>query len=235
MCIFMYPDMKSQMDDVSNMFSGMGGFTAAFGMDRIDFSSIMGFYGIECGSIIAIGGAFYAGISGVSILSKEEHIHTAEFLFSHPLSRKSIIAQKFAACITQIIVLNVFCFALSTVSFVIIGEEIAWDQYSLFHIAQLLSQIEIASVCFGVSAFLRHGGIGIGVGIAAVFYFLNIFENISDKVSALRYLTPFSYTDAADIFTQNSLDAGLIAVGMILAAAGVITAFIKYSSKDLSV
>ena len=32
-CIFLFPEMKGQMEDVSNVFSSMGSFTDAFGMD----------------------------------------------------------------------------------------------------------------------------------------------------------------------------------------------------------
>ena len=35
-CIFLFPEMKDQMEDVSDVFSSMGSFTAAFGMDRLN-------------------------------------------------------------------------------------------------------------------------------------------------------------------------------------------------------
>ena len=31
-CIFLFPEMKGEMDNISTMFSDMGSFTAAFGM-----------------------------------------------------------------------------------------------------------------------------------------------------------------------------------------------------------
>ena len=36
-CVFMYPEMKGEMDGISEMFASMGSFTAAFGMDRLSF------------------------------------------------------------------------------------------------------------------------------------------------------------------------------------------------------
>ena len=33
-CVFLYPEMKSEMDSISDMFASMGAFTAAFGMDQ---------------------------------------------------------------------------------------------------------------------------------------------------------------------------------------------------------
>ena len=87
-CVFLFPEMKGQMEDVSDMFSSMGSFTAAFGMDRLNFGTLIGFYAIECGNVLGLGGAFYASLCAVGILCKEEKERTAEFLLTHPVSRR---------------------------------------------------------------------------------------------------------------------------------------------------
>ncbi|MBQ5337139.1 MAG: ABC transporter permease, partial [Oscillospiraceae bacterium] len=45
-CILMFPGMKNETEKMGAMFSNMGSFTAAFGMDKLDFGKLMGFYGI---------------------------------------------------------------------------------------------------------------------------------------------------------------------------------------------
>ena len=57
----------------------------------------MGFYGTECGNILGLGGAFFAAITGMSLLAGEEGGHTAEFLLTHPLGRTRIAGEKLAA------------------------------------------------------------------------------------------------------------------------------------------
>ena len=86
-CIFLFPEMKGEMDTVSEMFAQMGSFTAAFGMDRLNFGTLTGYYAIECGNVLGLGGAFFAALCGVGILSREERDRTAEFLLTHPVSR----------------------------------------------------------------------------------------------------------------------------------------------------
>ena len=86
-CLFMYPEMKSQMNSISSIFASMGAFSSAFGLDTLDFGSLKGFYGIECGNILGIGGALFAALLGISALSREEKDGTAELLLTHPLSR----------------------------------------------------------------------------------------------------------------------------------------------------
>ena len=57
-CIFLFPEMKGQMDNLNDMFASMGPFTAAFGMDRLNFGTLIGFYSVECGNILGLGGGF---------------------------------------------------------------------------------------------------------------------------------------------------------------------------------
>ena len=114
-----------------------------------------------------------------------------------------------------------------------IGEEIPWRNLSLLHIANLLMQLEVAGVCFGLSAFLRRGSTGAGLGLAAGLYFLNIVANISEQAEFLNYLTPFAYADGADILSDGQLNAGIIALGMVYMLVSVGAAYWKYTRKDI--
>ena len=134
-CVFLFPEMKGQMDNVSDVFSSMGSFTAAFGMDRLNFGTLVGFYAIECGNVLGLGGAFYAALCAVGILSKEEKDKTAEFLLTHPISRKRIVTEKLIAVLIQITALNLISYAVSVGSMVIIGEKIPWKEINLLHLA----------------------------------------------------------------------------------------------------
>lgn len=43
-CMLMFPDMKKEVEQMNELFSNMGSFTAAFGMDQVNFGEVMGFY-----------------------------------------------------------------------------------------------------------------------------------------------------------------------------------------------
>ena len=232
-CLFLFPEMKGEMDGVSDMFASMGSFTAAFGMDRLNFGTLIGFYAVECGNILGLGGAFFASLIAVSALAKEEKERTAEFLLSHPVSRVSVISSKLAALVIQIVLMNAVIFALSAACIAAIGEEPAWKEICLLHLAYFLLQLELAGICFGISAFLRRGSLGIGLGIAAMMYFLNIIANISEKAEFLKVITPFGYAEGADIVSNGSLDGKLVLIGMAFALIGVTAAYWWYSRKDI--
>ena len=77
--------------------SNMGSFSDAFGMNNLSFAHFTDYFSIECGNVMGLGGAVFAAITGVLMLSKEEKEHTAEFLFTHPLSRSRIVLEKLLA------------------------------------------------------------------------------------------------------------------------------------------
>ena len=232
-CIFLFPEMKGQMESVNDMFSSMGSFTEAFGMERLNLGTLTGFYAVECGNVLGLGGAFFASLCAVGVLSKEEKDKTAEFLLSHPVSRKMIVTEKLIAVLVQITVMNILIYALAIGSIAAVGEAIPWKEISLMHIAYYLLQLELACICFGISAYIRKGSAGIGLGIATIMYFLNLIANIADVAEFLKYITPFGYCEGADIVSNGSLDITLVAIGLAIGIIGIIIAYLKYTKKDI--
>lgn len=232
-CVLMFPEMKGEMAGVSALFSSMGSFTEAFGMDRLNFGEFLGFYGVECGNVLGLGGALFASLIGVSALSKEEKEHTADFLLTHPVSRKRVVTEKLLAVLVQILLLNLLVLLLAIGSTVLIGEEPEWSKLFLLHFAYFLVQIEIALLCFGISAFLRGTSLRIGLGIAVLMYFLNLIANISDQAEFLKYITPFGYAEGADLISSGHLNGSLLLMGAIYSAAATLAAYVKYLKKDI--
>jgi len=234
-CVFLFPEMKGEMDAVGDLFSSMGAFTAAFGMDQLNFGTLIGYYAIECGNVLGLGGAFYASVSAVSILSKEEANHSADFLFTHPVSRRNVVMQKLLAVLGFITGMNLIIIALSLGSMAVIGEAISWKALLLLHLAYYLLQLEIACICFGISAFLRRGGAALGIGVAVLLYFLNIVSNLTDSAMLLKYITPFGYCNGAEITHDLRLDGAKLLIGCAISLAGILAAWIYYPKKDLSI
>ena len=203
-CLIIFPDMKDQVNELNAAFSSMG-----------------------------IGGAFFAAYIGITALADEEKNHTAEYLFTHPVSRSRIVFEKLLRILLQILILNAVCILTALIVTAAIGERFQMNEFLLLHLAYLLLQTEIAAVCFCISAFLRKSGIGIGLGLAAFLYFLNIIANITEDAEWLKYITPFGYAEAADILTNAEISPAPAAVGCAVTAAGIAAAFFKYCRKDI--
>ena len=94
-------------------------------------------------------------------------------------------------------------------------------------------QLELAGICFGVSAFMRKGAAGVGLGIAAIMYFLNLAANIAESAGLLKYITPFGFSEGADIAAKGRLDGKLVFIGMVMGVTGIAAAYVKYGRKDI--
>ena len=230
--VLIFPQMKPQMSQMENMMSDMGSFSAAFGMDKMSFGRFTDYFAIECGNILGIGGAIFSAIFGVNMLSNEEKEHTAEFLYVHPVSRFRIVTEKLAALVAQVVVLNTAVAAISLVTVASIGEDSDISVLLLLFLAYMLLELEIAMICFGISAFLQSG-IGVGIGTSIGMYFLNIIANITEDAKFLKYITPFAYTEGADIIKNHTISATYLLIGMCMALVAVVIAFYRIQTKDL--
>lgn len=232
-CIFIFPEMKNEMEDVNAIFSSMGAFTEAFGMDRLNFGTLIGFYTVECGNILGLGGAFFAALTGAAALCKEERNRTAEFLLTLPIKRTQVLLYKLLSVWILVLGLNLIVFGFAVGAIWMIGESIPWKELFLLHLANTFLQIQLACICFGISAFLRKGSAGMGMALAAALYFFNIISNITQEVSFLRYITPFAYTEGADILENGHLDAPLLLLGLFYAVFCTALGFWQYNRKDI--
>ena len=232
--VIIYPEMATEMDKMTDMFANMGSFSDAFGLDQLNFGEFIGYFAVECGNTLGLGGSIFAAILGISALSSEERNGTAEFLLTHPLKRSAVVTSKLLSVLSQVIVLNLVTFLVCVVMALAIGEGKAIDTMALIFLPYVILQIEIASVTFGISAFIRKGAMPVGIGIAFGLYFINILSNITKELEFLRYLTPFSYADGGYIVKNNALEYPLILIGVAVAIVGVASAFIKYTKKDIA-
>ena len=51
-CIIIYPEMQTQMGDIGEMFSDMGAFSDAFGMDMLNFGEFIRFLIERCFAVL---------------------------------------------------------------------------------------------------------------------------------------------------------------------------------------
>lgn len=233
--MLLYNSMKGEMDSISDAYSNMGSFSNAFGLDKISFTTPMGFYGIEAGSVLVLGGGLFAGLLGISLLSKEEGGHAAEFIYVTPNSRNYFITQKIISMVTLLAAFDIICLICGILGFAGVDGDIEWKKLLLYHLALYFLYLEISCICFGVSAFLRKNNIGLGIGIVFILYFANMMANITSSVKKLHYITPFYFSDAANIFSSATLEYKYILIGMLFSLLSIIVAYIKYNKKDLRI
>lgn len=233
-CILLYTSLEDSLKDMADAYQNMGAMSTAFGMDKISIATLTGFYATEIGIMMSLGGAMFAAILGTTIVSKEENGHTSEFLNVFPLSRASILGQKYLALLSNILIFNVVCVAMYLVGFIIIKEDIPGKELFLYHVALLFMQIEIASICFMMSSFCKKNLIGAGLGIVILTFAADMMCRIIPAIENLKYITPFYYANASDIFTNLKIDGAKLGIGAAITVVALILSWMRYCSRDLS-
>ncbi len=232
-CVFIYKDLKPQMESMSELFSSMGALGAAFGMSKINLGTFIGFYALECGNMLGLGGALFAAIIGISSLAKEETDGTAEFLLTHPIGRIRYAAEKLAAVVLQVVALNLAVFIVTALSTAAIGEDAFSPKFLLVHYMFLLLHLQIAAMSVGLSALIKNAGLGIGIGTTIILYFLNIIANMTEKAKFLEYFTPFAYAEGAEVISSG-VNRLYLTLGALCAVALLSAGFWIFRKKDIA-
>ncbi len=232
--MLMFPMLENSLKEMGDQFSHMEGLSAAFGMDKLSIYSPMGYYGTQVGFILALGGAMFAGLLGTGMLSKEEGGHTAEFLLTTPISRSQVVLQKVTGLLTIIVIFEIIYVALIMLAFVMIGEPFSEKGFWIYHLAQFCMHLQIACICYGISAFIKKANIGLGLGLVLVLYFLDIMEKTISQLDGLRYITPFTYSGAGDVMTSGKIEGELLLIGIGVSIISIVVAYIKYVKKDIA-
>lgn len=231
-CILLFGGVKETMEEMGEVYAQMGAFATALSLDRMNSGTMEGFYATEVSLIFAVGGAMFAAMLGICMLAKEEEGHTAEFLYTLPLGRTDIVAWKYAAMTALILLFNGVCICWELLGFACVGERAPLKEFWLFHGAQLLMQFEIGSLSFLASAFCRKKQVGAALGFAILLYGMDLMCGIVPDIENLKYVTPYYFSNAADIFINGNLDGKMVGISVavtILCGGG---AAIFYNGKD---
>lgn len=233
-CILLFGGLKEAMNEMADAYAQMGAFSSALGLDRLSVSTMEGFYATEVALIYAIGGAMFAAMTGVCMLSKEEEGHTSEFLNTLPFGRGYIVCWKYAAAAALILLFNVLCAVWELAGFALAGEVPPGKNLALFHAAQLLMQLEVGSVCFFISALCKRKQTGAALGFAVLLYVMDLMCRIVPDIENLKYVTPYYFSNATDIFTGGRIEGSMAAVSVLVTVISFGAAAMIYGKRDLA-
>ena len=232
-CILLYQSMKGDMKEMADAFSNMGAFSDAFGMSTLSIATLKGYFATEVGTVHGLGSGMFAAIIAINIISKEEDGHTGEFIFSFPMSRSRVLAAKALCVAVMLVVFTVVCTVFYIIGFKALGEDIP-EEFFVFMGRQLVMNAEISGICFGLSSLAGKNRMGLGLGMALIFYSYDVMGRVVPDLKDYLFVGPYSYANASEIFT----DADTPVKGLILAAVificGIVFAFWNFNRRDLA-
>lgn len=233
-CILLYQSMEGEMKDMADAFSNMGAFSDAFGMSTLSIATIKGYFATEIGAVHGLGSGMFAAIIAINIISKEEDAHTGEFIFALPLSRSKVLAAK-AICVgIMLLVFTGICTVFYFIGFEALGEKIPTEEFLTFMGRQLLMNAEVAGICFGLSSFAGKNRMGLGLGVALLFYAFDVMGRVIPDLKDYLFVGPYSYANAAEIFTGADTPEKSIILAVFVLVFGTAVGFWNYNRRDLA-
>ena len=233
-CTVLYSTMEGQANDLAEMMSKMGSFADAFGMSTLSIATLKGYFATEVGVIHGLGSAMFAAILAIDILSKEEDRHTGEFIFSLPVSRGKVLTAKGICVLLMLILFTAICAIFYVCGFVYLKEELPVSEFTAFMLRQLLMNIEIAAICFGISAISGKSKMGTGLGIALVFYVYDLMGRVVPDLKDYLFIGPFSYANASEIFSGIKVSTSALIVAAVVTICCTAMAFVIFEKRDLA-
>lgn len=194
----------------------------AFGMNNMNFSSLLGFFGVVF-LFTQVCLAIQASNYGFSLVSIEERELTADFLLPKPVSRGEILTSKLLAAFSALTITNL---ATWISVFFVINQVADGRSYEVKSLVLILSSIVLFQLFFlsagiVISLLMKRVRSVIPLSMALSFgmYILNIFGNMLGE-DKLEVISPFRHFDPNYVLANGTYDLPMvmISVGVILIA-----------------
>ncbi len=207
----------------------------AFGLDRMDLSTSMGFYSFIF-MFVQLCLAIQAGNYGFGLVSVEEAEMTADFLLSKPVSRTQVLSAKLLAALAGLTITNAVIWAVSFLSFALFNAGSEYDTGVLLLLLASIVIFQLFFLCVGlaISLLVRRVrsvtpySLGLGFGGYVLSAFSGIFADVK-----LEYLTPFKHLDPAYIVRNGGYDAPLVLLNVGITLAALALSYWRYVRRDI--
>lgn len=237
--VSLYPEFAKDKEMIEQMMKAYPeSMLKAMNMEKLNFTTMLGFYAVEGYLMVTLVGSIYASIMASNMLAKEESEKTIEFLLAKPVSRTQIVTQKLLVVITNLLIFNVVITALVYIAFQMADEHsVDMETFAMLALAPVLLHLTFASISFFISSIMRRSRniLSVSLGIVFVTYFFDIIQGISDKMDNLKYVTPFEYVNASEIVENVGLDPFYVTIMVIIMVLTVALSYFVYNKKDISV
>jgi ABC-2 type transport system permease protein len=208
---------------------------AAFGMDRIDLATVLGFYSFVF-IFVQLCLAIQASNYGFGLVSIEESELTADFLLSKPVSRMQVLTSKLLAALTSLTLTNLAVWAASFSAIHLFrgGHEYEPGTLILLLLGIVIFQLFFLSVGLVVSLLVKRVrsvtpyALGLGFGMYVLSAFSGIFGDVK-----LELITPFKHFDAASIVKAGAYNAPLVLLNIAVSLMALGISYWLYTRRDI--
>lgn len=208
---------------------------AAFGMDGIDLSTLLGYFSFSilfAQVMVAVQAANY----GFGLVSIEERELTADFLLTRPISRPKILTSKLLAALTGLAITNAVVWASAYGLIAVFGDDKPYDGRILVMLILTVAFIQIffLFVSLIISLFTRRIRNVTPYSMALVFglYVLSAFSSMMGEMP-IEDITPFKHFEPNFIVANGAYNTPLMYLSFALTAISLVGSYFLYVRRDI--
>lgn len=230
-----YTAYSADTESFRNLFMGFPPeVLKAFGVDIDIVFSVLGYYSFVF-TYVLLCGAIQAMHLGLSLITKEFNRKTADFIFTKPRTRASILTAKIFSGITLLLVTDTVCILVAGAMAEVTADEpfdvkiFLMVSISLFFVGTIFYFLGIL-----VGAVFHRVKSVTGVTLGTVFGFF-VAGMLGDALDdeKIRYFVPFKYYDGLDIIRESRYNTTFVIINILLVAGAVIASYALYVKKDI--
>ena len=208
---------------------------AAFGFDRMDLSTVLGFYSFVF-MFVQLCLAIQAANYGFGLVSIEESELTADFLLSKPVSRTQVLTSKLLAALTSLTITNLVVWVSSFVAISLFSEGREYPPLTLLLLllSIVIFQLFFFSVGLVISLLVKRVrsvtpyALGLGFGTYVLSAFSGVFGDVK-----LELITPFKHFDAPYIVQHAAYNTPLVLLNIAVTLIALVVSYWLYIRRDI--
>ncbi|AEH51802.1 ABC transporter permease subunit [Pseudothermotoga thermarum] len=211
-------------------------FRKLFGLDKIDFSDILHFFALQGQIFVFLVASFFGGRLASSIVCKEEHDKTAEFILTRSLTRRRYILEKFLAVTIYLFLFDLILTAANYIYF----QTYKVKPFDVKLMLQLVAaywgvHMFVAAVGFLISVVSRKRTSADSQILFFIFgfYFLSVIPRITEKFKILANFTPFGFFDPAEIVKTRQFNITALILTIVFFLSSALISILYYERKDI--
>jgi ABC-2 type transport system permease protein len=228
-----FADQAATMNQLLSKFPPQ--LLEAFGMNRMDLSSVSGFFSFIF-IFIQLCLAIQAGNFGFGLVSVEENELTADFLLTKPVSRFQVITSKLLAAITSMVLTDLVMWLASFASILLWHGSRTFNTGLLIELmlSIILFQLFFLAVGLVISLLVKRVrsvtpySLGLGFGAYVLSAFSGMFGNVG-----LEYITPFKHLDPAYFVQHGAFSTPLLLLNVTITVISLTLSYWLYIRRDI--
>jgi len=225
-------DDLTQMDDLLSSFPEE--LLIAFGMTDLNFTSILGMFGLVflfCQICLAIQAANY----GISLVSIEEREFTADFLLAKPVGRGKIMTIKLLAALAALTVTNLSVWVSSffVINFLNDGPPIENKPLLMLLASIVVFQLFFLTMGLLISLLMKmvRSVTPLSMALAFGMYVVSAFGGMLGD-DTIDVISPFKHFESNAILTHAAYDP-LVLISLAAILIAVPTSYLLYTKRNI--